>query len=121
MSPEFAAVVAPVVRWAKAQGWRRVDNGVVYDADNMRLPFDVECVRLADRSWAYGVRALPVRWFGPDTPQQAVDVLAALGVLPPHLSSQWQAGRGMARAAACVLIPDALPDGVEGVQIGGRS
>lgn len=127
-TPEFITAIAPVVRYAKAQGWQRVEC-LLYGADGKQLPFKVDRVRFGKGQCVYGVKASPVTWFEPTSPQQAVDVLVALGVLPLHLSSQYQKGVDDGEwlatphkaTAAAALTPDALPDGVEGVQIGGRS
>lgn len=120
MTPEFAETVAPVVRWAKEQGWHW-RNAFIAAADGNRLPFDID-VYHSMYGTHYGVQALPVKWFEPDSPQQAIDVLAALGVLPARFSSQWREGRDVAlqAVASSVLLPYDLPEGVQDQPVGSR-
>lgn len=121
LTKEWAETVGPVIRWAKKEGWHRREH-LLHDGDGNQLGFDIDCQRGQGRSY-YGLRALPVKWFSPDSPQQAIDVLAALGVIPGRFSSQWQAGRDYALTAAAVLLPDLepVPEFVDGYHVGSRA
>lgn len=122
MNAEFIAAVRPVIAWARANGWDR-------DAYKGHYRSDVWKVRPMRTAIEVRPKSSDGRWWGASfevpvsSTQQAVDVLTALGVLPPHLSSQWQAGRDMALTAAAALLPnlEPVPDFVEGHPIGQRS
>lgn len=136
MTPEFAEAVAPVVRWALENGWEHDVYPSHYRCDEVRVVADeTGWVLVNDFNDAGFTRGL-ARFRG-DSPQQAIDVLAALGVLPARFSSQWREGYGQGRddeaqsldirdavranLAAVFMTPDALPDFVDGHPIGTRS
>lgn len=93
MTPAFMRALKPLVQWIRSDpdghGWER---GSWDSARNAKWSVCVESggdVEVFRR----GAGGVMVARFCPETPQQAVDVLCALWVLPPRFSSAYLAGR----------------------------
>ncbi|MEU4779227.1 hypothetical protein [Micromonospora sp. NPDC023633] len=92
-------LLANISRWRKANGWTRNLRGFLVNPDRT-LGVDI-----SDGSDGMGTGFRLMRGdllhkptdYPADSIRQAVDLLAALGILPPHLSSQYAAGFDSAR------------------------
>ena len=114
LTSEFAEAIAPVVRWAKEQGWQWTYNGLADDGRNP-VGFDVNRDHGAD-GWLYRIEKISTisggygyGYYTPASAGQAVDVLVALGLLPTFLSSQYRRGVGDGEWVAASPTP-ADPD-----------
>lgn len=112
ITEEFVAAVRPLIRWARehydpntgtyTDGWGRASVG--FRNPKWRITFErgwVEWCRF-DKPW----QSLDV-----ESTQQAIDILVAVGALPTHLSSAFQAGRlvTLTEVVEAILTPDAEP------------
>ena len=122
MSPEFAAAVRPLILGARENGWQRgsVQRQATNDTHKVIYTDGWIAVRTysADRS-VYDTANVRVT-----STQQAIDVLVALGVLPPHFSSVYGVGHERGRDQAIealvrsVLTPD--DESIEAIAKPGR-
>lgn len=123
LTKEWAETVGPVIRWAKKEGWHRTRGGMIYGRRGV-VNLSVDVTRINGAHY-YGLRSSPLPWLEPKSAQQAIDVLAALGVIPARFSSQWREGRDVAleAVAAAVLLPDLepVPEFVDGYHVGSRA
>ncbi|SRR6266704_2010571 len=112
MTPKDRRLLAEVLRWARTQGWRPVYRGSQRPADwhwtNVHRPRPLPLAREArqvyvDRSGTLFVRAPSsdgCGWTEPhrlvaESVTQAVDVLAALRILPVAFSSAFRSGQAL--------------------------
>ncbi|MFI6819763.1 hypothetical protein ACIBJE_02275 [Micromonospora sp. NPDC050187] len=92
-------LLVDVRRWARTNGWSLSWIGWInatYDSDaTLAVGWDESGLRV----WRKGATGWPIRStdYAVASVRQAVDVLAALGILPPHLSSAYRAALAVAR------------------------
>ena len=99
MQPEDFALLRSLVEWRRANGWtlERSDAGYVQWTSRDGWSVDVYLPGGAEMTVESATRRFGV-WY-PLTVTAAVDVLVAVGVVPPELSSVFRAGRESAYTA----------------------
>lgn len=94
MTPQYMEALRSVVAWARLNGWQRGSWDTARN-EKWSVYFDTDgetrfCIEVRHRQQHYPGRV--AAWFEPASPQQAVDVLCALRVLPPRFSTAYLAG-----------------------------
>ena len=94
LSVHDIALLRRVIAWARAEGWRwtwAITGAHTFTHDTVgEVELSAQNRYLTAYCWS-GPRQEHFE-FWPRSVAEAVDVLVALGILPPELSSQWNSG-----------------------------